>query len=117
MATSRVIKARLRAATAEVVAVDTATGETVALKAAPGAGKRVYVTGYSLIVDGNQRFDFKSSTTLLKSLDTSNAAVLEDRAEDGKWLFRCALNEALNRVTDAAVRVSGTVELKVIDDD
>ena len=119
-ATLREIQARLRAATKDVVAVDVVTGTTTALKAA-STGNRHYVVGYSLLINGNQRVDFKSNTTLLKSVDAESAAFAEDRVEgrDGRgddWLLRTAAGEALNLVTDAAIRVTGTVEVKTISD-
>lgn len=96
-------------------AVDVVAGATTAVAAAATDGRRHYVVGYSLLINGNQRCELRDGATARIVHDAESAVYIEPaRMPDYGYLMRTAANTALNFVTDAAVRVSGYIQFVTV---
>ncbi len=93
----------------QTAAISGAGAETLAVVAAPGAGKRIEVLGYAFTMASGTA-TWKSATTALSGAMTGT--VLVHPSGSGPALV-CAANEALNLTTSAAAAL-GHVTYRVV---
>jgi len=90
------------------------TAADFAVVSAPGAGKRIVITGIRLIANGAVDVTFQSANNNLSGpMTLAAASLIEASGTRESPLFTCNVNEDFSIVLSAAIKVAGWISYYV----